>query len=50
MKENKKEIDKESKEYKAGFSAGTFAVYVVVGCGCALLIGITFKILQWMLF
>ena len=47
---NKKELDKESPEYKFGYSAGPIGAYVVFGCICALIIGVTLKILQWMLF
>lgn len=50
MEEHKKEIDENTPEYKAGYSAGSIIAYVVAGCGCALLIGMTLKILQWMLF
>ena len=52
MLENEKEIeiDESTPEYKAGYSAGAIIAYVVAGCGCALLIGMTLKILQWMLF
>lgn len=50
MEEHKKEIDENTPEYKAGYSAGSLVAYVVAGCGCALVIGVTIKILQWMLF
>lgn len=50
MNEERNDLEDKSPEYKAGYSAGAIIAYVVAGCGCALLIGVTIKILQWMLF
>ena len=53
MEENNRddnEIDKYAAERKAGFTAGSLFAYVLAGCMCALVIGATLKILQWMLF
>lgn len=50
MNEEYKDLEDKSPEYRAGFSVGTAIAYVVASCGCALLIGVTIKILQWMLF
>lgn len=45
-------VEEENKpwEYKLGYRIGSIAVYVILGCCAALAVGITIKILQWMLF
>lgn len=46
----KKEADKDSWEYRLGRRVGSIAVYVFVGCCTAIVVGVTIKIMQWMLF
>lgn len=39
-----------TKAEKLGNAVGAILAYTFAGCVCALLIGVTFKLLQWMLF
>jgi hypothetical protein len=45
-----KETEENTFAVKLGRCVGSIMAYTVAGCGVAIIVGITVKILQWMLF